>query len=47
MQSVPTLVETLFRGLQLAGRTLRRDTALTTFAILIIGVGVGATATLP
>ena len=45
MPSVLTLVETLFRDLQLALRTLRRDTALTTFAILIIGMGVGATAT--
>lgn len=45
MQGLLTLVETLFRDLQLAGRTLRHDTAFTTFAILIIGVGIGATAT--
>jgi putative ABC transport system permease protein len=35
-------VETLVRDLRYAARTLRRDAALTTFAILIIGVGVGA-----
>ena len=39
------LVETLLRDLRFAARTLRRDAALTTFAILIIGVGVGASAT--
>jgi len=39
------LVETLLRDLRYAARTLRRDAALTTFAILIIGVGVGASAT--
>src|SRR5688572_16042122 len=39
------IVETLVRDLLYAARTLRRDAALTTFAILIIGVGVGASAT--
>ncbi len=36
------LLESLARDLRYALRTLRRDAALTTFAILIIGVGVGA-----
>lgn len=40
-----SFVETLVRDLRYAGRTLRRDAALTTFAILIIGVGVGASTT--
>ena len=39
------LFETLMRDLRHAVRTLRRDAALTTFAILIIGVGVGASTT--
>jgi putative ABC transport system permease protein len=39
------LVETLVRELRYAVRTLRRDAALTTLAILIIGVGVGASTT--
>ncbi len=42
MQSILSLVETLVRDLRYAVRTLRRDAALTTFAILIIGVGIGA-----
>src|SRR3990170_7998839 len=45
MQSILSLVETLVRDLRYAARTLRRDAALTTFAILIIGVGVGASTT--
>ena len=45
MQRILLLAETLLRDLQHAARTLRRDAALTTFAILIIAVGVGATAT--
>mgnify|MGYP003450419477 CR=1 FL=1 len=36
---------TTLRDLRYAVRTLGRDAALTTFAILIIGVGVGASAT--
>lgn len=36
------VVETLLRDLRYAVRTLRRDAALTTFAILIIGVGIAA-----
>ena len=40
-----SIVETLVRDLRYAMRTLRRDAALTTFAILIIGVGVGASTT--
>ena len=43
--AVLSLVETLVRDLRYAVRTLRRDAALTTFAILIIGVGVGASTT--
>ena len=35
-------LENLTRSLRLALRTLRRDAGLTTFAILIIGLGVGA-----
>lgn len=42
MQSIQSLVETLVRDLRYAVRTLRRDAALTMFAILTIGVGVGA-----
>ena len=38
-------VETLVRDLRYTARTLRRDAALTTFAILIIGAGVGASTT--
>ena len=45
MPSIPLLVETLVRDLRYAARTLRRDTAFTTFTILIIAVGVGATTT--
>jgi predicted permease len=45
MQGLLYLVETLVRDLRYAMRTLRRDAALTTFAILIIGVGVGASTT--
>ena len=45
MQGILSLVETLMRDLRYAARTLRRDAALTTFAILIIGVGVGASTT--
>ena len=37
-----SLIETLVRDLRYAARISRRDAALTTFAILIIGVGVGA-----
>ncbi len=42
MQTILPFVETLVRDLRHAVRTMRRDAALTTFAILIIGVGVGA-----
>ena len=45
MRDMLSLVETLVRDLRYAARTLRRDAALTTFAILIIGVGVGASTT--
>ena len=39
------LVGTLARDLRYAVRTSRRDAALTTFATLIIGVGVGVSTT--
>jgi predicted permease len=45
MPGTLSLVEALGRDLRHAIRTLRRDAALTTFAILIIGVGVGASTT--
>jgi predicted permease len=45
MQGILILVETLLRDVQHAVRTLRRDAAFATFAITIIAVGVGATAT--
>ena len=45
MKGILLHVETLVRDLRYAVRTLRRDAALTTFAILIIGVGVGASTT--
>jgi putative ABC transport system permease protein len=45
MHGILSLVETLVRDLRYTVRSLRRDTALTTFAILIIGVGVGASTT--
>lgn len=40
------VVETLLHDVRYAFRTLRRDAALTTFAILIVGVGVGASTTI-
>jgi MacB-like periplasmic core domain len=45
MEAILRLVEALARDLRYAVRALRRDTALATFAILMIGVGVGASAT--
>ena len=45
MRGIVSLGETLVRDLRHAARTLRRDAALTMFVILIIGVGVGASAT--
>ena len=45
MRSILFFVETLVRDLRQAVRTMRRDAALTTFAILIIGIGVGASTT--
>src|SRR5918992_3944636 len=45
MQGILSLVDTLVRDLRYAMRTMRRDAALMTFAILIIGVGVGASTT--
>jgi predicted permease len=40
------LVESLLRDLRLAARTLRRDAAVTTFAVLILGIGVGVSTTM-
>src|SRR5262245_53209894 len=45
MRGITFLVETLGHELRHAVRTLRRDAAFTTFGLLIIGVGVGASAT--
>lgn len=39
------MLETLSRDLRYALRTMRRDAALTTFAVLIVGLGVGASST--
>ena len=38
-------VETLLQDLRYAVRTLRRDAGFTTFAVLIVGLGIGASAT--
>ena len=43
-RSLPA-IETLMRDLRYAFRTLRRDAGFTTFAILIVGLGIGASAT--
>src|SRR5688500_5821976 len=45
MPGILSVVETSLRDLRHAVRAMRRDAALTTFAILIIGVGVGASTT--
>jgi predicted permease len=39
------VIETFLRDLRYAFRTLRRDAGFTTFAILIVGLGIGASAT--
>lgn len=39
-------IEVLIRDVRYAVRTLRRDAALATFAILIIGIGIGASVTI-
>ena len=39
------LLDTVIQDLQYAGRTLRRDAGLTTFAVLMVGLGVGASCT--
>jgi predicted permease len=39
------VIETLLRDLRYAFRTLRRDAGFTTFAVLIIGIGIGGSAT--
>lgn len=43
-RGVPTL-DTIIRDIRYAVRMLRRDAGLTTFAILIVGLGVGASST--
>src|SRR5262249_51049207 len=45
MPGILSFVETLVHDLRHTFRTWRHDAALTTFAILIIGVGVGASTT--
>jgi predicted permease len=45
MQGIVSFVERLVHDLRHTVRTWRRDAALATFAILIIGIGVGASAT--
>ena len=42
----PTLVDSLLQDLRYTFRTLRKDAAFTTFAILIVGLGIGASTTL-
>src|SRR5262245_46518276 len=44
VRSVP-FVDTLMQDLQYTFRTLRRDAGFTTFAILIVGLGIGASST--
>src|SRR5262249_10547023 len=39
------LLETVIQDVQYAGRTLKRDAGLTTFAVLMVGLGVGASCT--
>src|SRR5205085_5338587 len=39
------LLDTLFQDLRYAFRTLKRDAVFTTFAILIVGLGIGASST--
>jgi hypothetical protein len=43
-RGLPT-IETLLQDVRYAIRTLRRDLGFTTFAVLIVGLGIGATAT--
>jgi putative ABC transport system permease protein len=45
MKGILSLVETVVRDVRDAVRALRRDAAVTAFALLIIGVGVGASTT--
>ena len=44
-RGLPT-IDTILQDLRYTFRTLRRDAAFTTFAILIVGLGVGASATI-
>ena len=39
------LLDTVIHDLQYGGRTLKRDAALTVFAVLMVGLGVGASCT--
>ena len=43
--SVPEFLDPLLQDIRYSFRTLRRDAGLTTFAILIVGLGVGASST--
>src|SRR5882724_2668905 len=43
---IPRRLETLLQDLRYTFRTLRKDAAFTTFAILIVGLGIGASTTL-
>jgi predicted permease len=44
--TAPRVIEAIARDIRYAFRTMRRDAASTTFAILIVGVGVGASTTM-
>ncbi len=39
-------IDTIVQDLRYTFRTLRRDAAFTTFAVLIVGLGIGASATI-
>src|SRR5258708_39050034 len=43
---IPRRFETLLQDLRYTFRTLKKDAAFTTFAILIVGLGIGASTTL-
>src|SRR5262245_46063244 len=45
MTSRPSVLESVLQDLRYSLRTLRRDVAFTTFAVLIVGLGIGASAT--
>src|SRR5689334_1640523 len=45
MTGRPPFLESVLQDLRYSFRTLRRDVAFTTFAVLIVGLGIGASAT--